>query len=122
MNYGDQCVTTQQLGVTRRSDRRLRSVCGTFFLVLLILAFAGTALAQTSLTTIYNFTGVNTDRNPAGDLVMDNQGVLYGVSRNSAGPSKIYQLTPPALVGGPWTEMLLYQGPEVAARCMSCSS
>ncbi len=108
-----QYLPTQQLYVALRSGRNAikRSIIETLLTSFLGLFLAGTALAQTSLTTLYDFTGVKSDRNPNGDLVMDSQGVLYGVSRNiTPGPSKIYQLTPPAIVGGSWTETLLYVG------------
>jgi uncharacterized repeat protein (TIGR03803 family) len=49
--------------------------------------------------------------NPVGKLVFDQQGNLYGGTTYGGGlrgAGTIYQLAPPAQIGGPWTETLLY--------------
>ena len=50
---------------------------------------------------------------PQGDLIMDKNGALYGVTEYSGQPPVnggiVFKLTPPAaFVGGPWTETTLY--------------
>lgn len=98
----------------RQSNKRhVRLFFSTFGLCLAMLSIpfsVSPASAQTSLTTLYNFSGVNGDgSHPIGDLIMDAQGVLYGVTHGSPG-DKIYQLIPPAFAGGEWTKVNIYSG------------
>jgi hypothetical protein len=68
-------------------------------------------LAQTSLTTLYAFTGKNGDgANPVGDLTRDRQSTLYGVDPTFGRAARIYQLTPPAFGTSAWIKTNLYTG------------
>jgi len=68
-------------------------------------------MAQTSLTTLYAFTGKKGDgANPVGDLTMDSQGLLYGVDPTFGRAARIFQLTPPTFGTGSWTKTNLYTG------------
>jgi hypothetical protein len=83
--------------------------------VLLALAFwCGNILAQAqTLTTIHSFTGTNGDGEypfPNGRLPFDNNGALYGTtaSGGTASSGTVFQLVPPTVEGGAWTENVLY--------------
>lgn len=62
-------------------------------------------------TTLHSFAGGNTDgSHPAGGLVLDKHGNLYGATSNG-GPGDngvIYKLSPPTSSGGEWAETVLY--------------
>jgi len=102
----------QQLATARPSGRGLRGIAGTLLTAFLVSLCAGMALAQTSLTALYDFRGVQGDgSHPVGDLSMDDQGVLYGVTTTQGGGgAKIYMLVPPAQNGGSWRKVTLYDG------------
>ena len=62
-------------------------------------------------TTLYHFTGgVSDGANPFGTLIFDKQGNLYGTTQaggaNNTGT--VFELSPPAISGGAWTESVLY--------------
>lgn len=62
-------------------------------------------------STIYSFTGAPSDGwSPTGDLVVNSNGVLYGVTYGGGASNygTIYSLTPPATSGGAWTEQILH--------------
>jgi len=101
---------THQLWVAPPSGRHSWFIVGTLLTACLALFFAGTALAQTSFTFLYDFTGVNGSGSaPIGDLSMDSQGTLYGVTAPQNGrAARIYELTPPTSLAGFWTKTNLY--------------
>ena len=73
-----------------------------------VVVFAGSAFAGERV--IYNFTGGN-DGIGSNDLISDRAGNLYGTTFNgggSAGAGTAYELSPPAQLGGAWTETILY--------------
>jgi hypothetical protein len=62
---------------------------------------------------IYEFGAQSEGYQPIGDPVMDANGAIYGVTQyggesTSGGYGVVYQLTPPAISGGAWTENVLY--------------
>ena len=61
-------------------------------------------------TILYNFTSSGDGSFPSSDLIMDEQGNLYGATlvggANDLGA--IYQLSPPASEGGAWTETVIF--------------
>jgi len=63
-------------------------------------------------TPIYLFSSQSTGYHPIGDMVMDANGALYGVTQaggvGGSGNGVVYQLVPPAVRGGAWTENVLY--------------
>jgi hypothetical protein len=92
------------INAKRRSTGIVLAAC-------LTLLITGAALAQTSLTTLYTFTGKNGDgANPVGDLTMDSQGLLYGVDPTFGRAARIYQLTPAMFGTGFWSKTNLYTG------------
>jgi hypothetical protein len=87
----------------------------------LILALATTAAAQLKEQLLYSFQGYPDGAIPVGSIVFDKQGNLYGATlsgglRSCSGPGggcgTVYELSPPAKKGDPWTEtqVHLFQG------------
>jgi len=82
--------------------------------VLVALVVSGNILVQAqTLTNLYSFTGVNGDGEypfPYGRLPFDTHGALYGTtaSGGSLYNGTVYQLVPPTVQGGAWTENVLY--------------
>jgi hypothetical protein len=75
---------------------------------------AGSGSAWTG-TVVYTFTGGAEGTGPFGGLVMDAQGNLYGTSLGGTptavcptGCGLVFQLTPPGVAGGDWTENVLH--------------
>ncbi len=67
--------------------------------------------AQLTLQTLYSFTGENGDGAlPDGNLTLGPNGVLYGttIEGGSAAGGIVFELVPPAVAGGVWTENILY--------------
>jgi uncharacterized repeat protein (TIGR03803 family) len=87
-------------------------------LLAVALTFAVPASAEWNEKVLYSFQGGTTDGAfPAGGVVFDPQGNLYGVLQDygpgSCAPignecGAVFQLTPPAQKGGAWTETLIY--------------
>jgi uncharacterized repeat protein (TIGR03803 family) len=59
---------------------------------------------------LYGFTGLNDGGTPFGSLVFDTKGALYGATiyGGTSNMGTVFQLTPPAVKGGAWTETVLY--------------
>ena len=75
-------------------------------LVAVTLALASVATAKWKEKVLYSFQGGPDNGSvPAGGVVFDKQGNLYGVSSDGGG---VYQLAPPVQKGGAWTETVLY--------------
>ncbi|MGB7848382.1 MAG: choice-of-anchor tandem repeat GloVer-containing protein [Candidatus Acidiferrum sp.] len=82
--------------------------------LLAIAVFGGNIVAQAqTLTTIHSFTGTNGDGEypfAEGGLPFDNNGALYGTTAagGTANWGTVFQLVPPTVQGGAWTENVLY--------------
>ncbi len=61
-------------------------------------------------TVLYNFSGGADGSMPYSGLVMDANGNLYGTTAEggTAGYGTVFELSPPAVQGDPWTETVLY--------------
>jgi uncharacterized repeat protein (TIGR03803 family) len=66
-------------------------------------------------TVLYNFAGGNDGANPYGNLIFDKAGNLYGTTISggtsancTGGCGTVFELSPPAAQGDPWTEAVLY--------------
>jgi len=66
-------------------------------------------------TILYSFTGGSDGSEPYGGLIADNAGNLYGtafaggnIASCGTGCGTIYELSPPATAGNPWTETTLH--------------
>jgi hypothetical protein len=76
------------------------------WLAAIILALAIDASDAWKEKVLHSFQGgPNNGSVPAGGVVFDPQGNLYGVTSDGGG---VYQLAPPAQKGGAWTETVLY--------------
>jgi hypothetical protein len=78
------------------------------------LTLATSASAEWKEKVLYSFQGGNDGATPAGGVVFDSAGNLYGVTTDggtscpSPGCGTVFQLAPPAKKGGTWTETLLH--------------
>jgi uncharacterized repeat protein (TIGR03803 family) len=70
---------------------------------------------------LYRFKGKTDGSNPGAGLVRTSNGALYGTTVNGGGGSctiigcgTVFELAPPTVAGGPWTETLLhsFSGPD----------
>jgi uncharacterized repeat protein (TIGR03803 family) len=83
--------------------------------LLAVVVVSGAVLAEAqTLTTIHSFTGANGDGEypfPYGRLPFDNNGALYGTTAGGGTGynGTVYQLMPPTVPGGAWTENVLYR-------------
>jgi hypothetical protein len=70
-------------------------------------------------TVLYNFTGANDGGVPANGLVADSAGNLYGTTNDGGqygeqkGAGTAFQLAPPPLKSGAWTETTLFSFEEI---------
>ena len=77
----------------------------------------GAAGAPWTQTVLYNFQAITDGRGPFAGLTLGLAGVLYGTTTyggnasciSGLGCGTVFQLTPPAVVGNPWTEAVLYR-------------
>lgn len=75
-----------------------------------------TAASPWAFTVLYAFSGGSDGANPQSRLVMDQAGALYGTTFYggllqcplNTGCGTLFQLTPPVISGGAWTEKVLY--------------
>jgi uncharacterized repeat protein (TIGR03803 family) len=77
-------------------------------MMLITLALSLLSSAQTE-STIFTF-GESTDFWPQGALLEDSSGNLYGTAKGGGayGVGAVYELSPPAVAGGAWTQTYLY--------------
>jgi hypothetical protein len=100
--------------MTRESHSGL--VVRVLFPVVLVLLFASSASAEWKEKVLYSFQGGSDGAFPAGGVVFDKQGNLYGATQQGGGTNcspigycgTVYQLAPPAKQGDPWTETILH--------------
>jgi hypothetical protein len=61
-------------------------------------------------STLYSFAGTPDGSEPSGNLILNKDGSLYGVTvvGGQYGYGTAYQLIPPQVPGGAWTESILY--------------
>lgn len=94
--------------------------CAILFLAFTALSASAEAQSPT-FTTLYSFTGGSDGGWPAAGLLVGGKGVLYGTTItggetlnpnctgvSASGCGTVFALTPPAGVGGEWTEAVLY--------------
>ncbi len=73
-------------------------------LAIIILSLTIHASAEWNEQVLYSFQGGSDGQTPAGGVVFDKQGNLYGTTETGT----VFQLAPPAKKGDPWTETVLY--------------
>lgn len=88
---------------------RTRTFKNTVLMMLMTLALSVLASAQATESTIFTF-GESTDFWPQGALLEDASGNLYGTTKGggSYGVGAVYELSPPAVSGGSWTQTIIY--------------
>src|SRR5579859_6263524 len=82
----------------------------------IVLIFAVSASAEWKEKVLYSFQGLPDGAYPAGGVVFDQAGNLYGATTDGgandcpgiAQCGTVYQLQPPVQKGKPWTESVLY--------------
>jgi len=85
-------------------------------LLIAVVAVTSIASAQWNEKVLYSFQGIPDGAVPAGGVVFDKAGNLYGATLDGGastcdGPGQcgtVFQLKPPAQKGGAWTETVLY--------------
>jgi hypothetical protein len=99
--------------MTHRSDPRLKIYLP--LMCLLVVALASPASAEWKEKVLYSFQGGADGSLPAGGVIFDKEGELYGLTiygGSTACPpgwcGTFYQLSPPPQKGGKWTEAVLY--------------
>ncbi|HEY6291407.1 MAG TPA: choice-of-anchor tandem repeat GloVer-containing protein [Terriglobia bacterium] len=80
-------------------------------ILIAVMILAGSASAAGPLLVIHRFQGASDGENPAGNLIADKAGNLYGTTEYggvSGYYGTVFQLAPPAQPGDGWTETTLY--------------
>jgi uncharacterized repeat protein (TIGR03803 family) len=85
-------------------------------LCMMILVMVSNASAEWKESVLYSFQGGTDGATPAGGVVFDKAGNLYGTTTDGASDScrslfacgTVFQLAPPVKKGDPWTETVLY--------------
>jgi len=97
-------------------NRRIYPIAQALLTVAAILSLTGNASAEWKEKVLYSFQGGDDGAVPAGGVVFDQQGNLYGATQQGGGTDcspmadcgTVYQLAPPAKDGDPWTETVLH--------------
>jgi len=98
------------------THKKLSSVASRLLLFALVLALVATASAEWKEKVLYSFQGGTDGQLPVGSIVFDSAGNLYGATTQGGATNcspladcgTVFQLTPPAKEGDPWTETVLY--------------
>src|ERR1700681_4864904 len=85
-------------------------------LFMVVFVMASTASAEWKERVLYSFQGGTDGATPAGGVVFDSAGNLYGTTTDGGSTSCrslfqcgiVFQLAPPVKKGDPWTETVLY--------------
>jgi uncharacterized repeat protein (TIGR03803 family) len=79
-------------------------------LFVFLLALPSPASANWKEKVLYSFQGYPDGATPAGGLVFDKAGNLYGATQRGGSDNngEVFELSPPAQKGGAWTETVLY--------------
>jgi uncharacterized repeat protein (TIGR03803 family) len=86
-------------------------------LAIIILSLSIQASAEWKEQVLYSFQGGSDAATPAGGVVFDKQGNLYGAAQGGTqGEGTVFQLAPPQQQGGAWTESVLYSFQGKAAN------
>jgi len=109
----------RRLFLAMTQKKRSPGIIRICLLLAVALTLAVPASAEWKEKVLYSFQGGTNDGSvPAGGVVFDSQGNLYGATTDG-GPATckpiggacgtVFQLSPPAQKGGAWTETLIYQ-------------
>src|SRR5271170_3531688 len=80
------------------------------FLMALVLVGSGVSAGEWKEKVLYSFQGGRDGSVPAGGVVFDKQGNLYGATSDggAANDGTVFELIAPAKPGGAWTESVLH--------------
>ena len=96
-----------QTMIHKMGSPRIIRMC---LLLAVALTLAVPASAEWNEKVLYSFQGgANDGAVPAGGVVFDKQGNLYGATTGGGPVGTAFQLRPPAQKGDPWTETLIYE-------------
>jgi uncharacterized repeat protein (TIGR03803 family) len=93
-----------------RWEWRHFAACGLMFFTLM-LAFPSVSFAAgKKATVLYSFQAHGDGAIPAGGVIFDQAGNLYGATQDGGTPGvgEVFQLKPPAKRGDPWTETIIH--------------
>jgi hypothetical protein len=98
------------------THKKLSSVASRLLLFALVPALVATASAEWKEKVLYSFQDGTDGQLPVGSIVFDSAGNLYGATTQGGATNcspladcgTVFQLTPPAKEGDPWTETVLY--------------
>jgi uncharacterized repeat protein (TIGR03803 family) len=98
--------------LTMQRDKRSFTLGCLLKILTAVALCAGSAWASdSSVNVIYRFQGPTDGSNPASNMIADKAGNLYGTTEyGGAGGfyGTVFELSPPSVPGGPWTETTLY--------------
>lgn len=83
---------------------------GSFYGTVFELSPPGSPGGAWTETTLYSFANDGDGARPTAGLILDERGNLYGTTSdcNAGGYGEVFQLSPPGVQGGAWTETVLY--------------
>ncbi|MGA7695570.1 MAG: choice-of-anchor tandem repeat GloVer-containing protein [Candidatus Sulfotelmatobacter sp.] len=75
-----------------------------------VILTVGASASGPAESTLYTFLGHPDGSNPSSPVTFDKAGNIYGTAANAGmfGFGEVFELSPPALEGDPWTENILY--------------
>ena len=84
--------------------------CGLMFFTLLMTFGSVSFAAGRKATVLYSFQAQGDGAIPAGGVIFDEAGNLYGATQGGGTPGigEVFQLKPPSRDGEPWTETILH--------------
>src|SRR5271169_1895871 len=104
-------------GYCMSRESRISSAIRTLAILLaFVIVASSVSSAEWKERVLYSFQGIPDGSQPAGGVVFDKAGNLYGATTGGGSSScvsfgecgTVYQLMPPAKKGDPWTEVVLY--------------
>jgi uncharacterized repeat protein (TIGR03803 family) len=105
MSHNNPCSFPESVKSQFRKAQAVR-----LFLLLILASLASHAFGQT-LTTLHDFGAFRTDgRAPGSGVIIDSNGNLFGttgVGGSDLNGGTVFELSPPAVAGDPWTETVL---------------
>jgi uncharacterized repeat protein (TIGR03803 family) len=113
-------IDQERKGGAEMIAHTIRYLFGASLIAALAVATPGAAEAAATLITLHSFAGCGTSApggcSPAGLLIADSTGALYGTTQfggypncvDGLGCGVVFKLTPPTQAGGTWSESVLY--------------
>lgn len=87
----------------------LKTELGNLTLISLLLLGATTLASAQGFKLLYAFEGTPDGKFPQGSLIADKAGNLYSTTQQGgSGDGAVFELSPPTVSGGAWTETILY--------------